>query len=104
MSDPTKKTPDHSLQGAKIPAGKDSPKVYAVADLRAYVKPDLNEELGSPAGGLEKCGTQTVCSCVPVETCVCNTVTYGGGCVCPGHCPCQCQCTGTCVSLYWFPY
>ena len=103
MSAENKKVPDHSLQGADIPADKDSPKVYAVADLRAYVKPDLSEELGSPTGGLANCGTETLCSCVPVETCVCNTVTYHqGGSTCPGNCPCDTNCV--CVSLYWFPY
>lgn len=102
MSDQKEKVPDHSLRAASIAADKDSPKVYAVADLRAYVKPDLDEELGSPTGGLADCGTQTLCSCVPVETCVCNTVTYGGT-ACPGHCSCVSN-TCVCVSLYWFPY
>jgi len=103
MSEETIKGPDHTLLGAKINGNDDPPQVYAVTDLRAYVKPDLDEELGSPTGGLATCGTEMMCSCVPVETCACDTVSYHtGGSVCPSDCPCQC--TGTCVGLYWFPY
>lgn len=112
MTDQTSKGPNHTLLDAEIDAAGEAPEIYAVADLRAYVKPDLDEELGSPMGDPAVCGSEVLCTCVPVETCVCDTVSYhaGGGSSCPGDCPCQCtstctcQCTGTCVSLYWFPY
>ncbi|HUJ10665.1 MAG TPA: hypothetical protein VL171_11620 [Verrucomicrobiae bacterium] len=102
MSDEQKKIPDHTLQNADIKAQNEPPMVFAVSDLRAYVKPDLAEELGSPAGGLATCGTEVVCACVPVETCACNTVSYNSG---GSSCPSNCSCVGnTCVGLYWFPY
>jgi hypothetical protein len=101
MSEQKKNNPDHSLSNAKIPASGEPPKVYAVSDLRALVKPELDEELGAPTGSLATCGTETLCTCVPVETCACNVVSYRqGGSACPDHCPCQCTSTG----LYWFPY
>ncbi|MBI4915757.1 MAG: hypothetical protein HY825_07910 [Acidobacteria bacterium] len=111
MSDENSKGPDHTLLGTEIEPTGEAPEIYAVSDLRAFVKPDLDEELGAPMGGPATCGTEVLCTCVPVETCVCNTVSYhqGGG-SCPGDCPCQCtstctcQCTSTCVSLYWHPY
>ena len=103
MNEENKKIPDHTLLNADIRPDNEPPKVYAVTDLRAYVKPDLAEELESPAGGLATCGTEMMCSCVPVETCACDTVSYRtGGSVCPSDCPCQC--TGTCAGLYWWPY
>ena len=101
MSDETNKVPDHSLQGSKIPASDEPPEVYAVTDLRAYVKPDLAEELGSATGGLANCGTETLCTCVPVETCACNLVTYGSCAVNPSICSCEGNCG---YGLYWFPY
>ncbi|HNX49701.1 MAG TPA: hypothetical protein PKL08_06035 [Thermoanaerobaculaceae bacterium] len=111
MSGEEPKVPDHTLLGASPADDDEAPQVYAVADLRAFVKPDLDEELGAPTGSPAVCGTEVLCTCVPVETCVCNTVSYrSGGTSCPGDCPCQCtstctcQCTGTCVSLYWYPY
>lgn len=108
--------PDHTLLGAKIEESGEEPQVYAVSDLRAFVTPDLDEELGRPTGLPAHCGTEVMCSCVPVEACVCDTVTYhSGGSYSP--CPCTsttcqvtctctstCPCTGTCVSLYWYPY
>lgn len=95
--------PDHTLMNAETDAGSEAPQVFAVTDLRAYAKPDLDEELGSPDGGLATCGTEMMCTCVPVEMCACDTVSYHvGGSVCPSDCPCQC--TSTCVSKYWFPY
>jgi hypothetical protein len=105
MTDKSKKGPDHTLLGAHIDDTKEAPEIYAVSDLRAYVKPDLDEELGAPTGGPAVCGSEVLCTCVPVETCVCDAVSYHvGGSSCPGDCPCQCTCTSTCVSLYWFPY
>ena len=103
--DPGGRGPDHTLLGADITETPgDEPKIYAVSNLRTYVKPDLDEELGAPMGeNAAECGTEVLCTCVPVETCVCDTVTYhAGGSSCPGDC--SCQCTSTCVSLYWHPY
>ena len=103
MTDENKGKPDHTLMSADIKETGEGPKIYAVSDLRAYVKPDLDEELGAPMGSAPPvCGTEVVCACVPYETCACNTVSYhSGGSACPDDCPCQC--TGTCVGLYWFP-
>ena len=101
MKDERQEMPDHTLLSAEIKETGEGPKIYAVSDLRAYVKPDMDEELGAPIGGAATCGAEVVCSCVPVETCACNTVTYtSGGSSCPGDCPC----VGNCVNLYWFPY
>jgi len=98
--------PDYQLDNAEIPAGGEEPKIYAVSDLKSFVKPGLDEELTIPpsaGGGPASCGTEVVCSCVPVETCVCNVVSYrvggtedGGGCSCVGNV--------CCVGLYWHPY
>lgn len=97
MTDEKKDIPDHTLASADIEKSQESPKIYSVTNLRAFVKPDLDEELGSPAGNVAYLGVEMSCSCVPVETCACNTVSYyqGGS---------PCDCTGTCVSLYWHPY
>ena len=93
---------DHTLMSSNVKESGDGPVVFAVTDLRAYVKPDLDEELGSPVGGAAECGAEVLCTCVPVETCACNTVSHhSGGSGCPSDC--ACQCTGTCVGLYWFP-
>jgi hypothetical protein len=92
--------PDHSLpDAAPEPPEDQAPEVYAVTDLRALVKPEMAEELTKSTGGAATCSSQFACSCVPVETCACNVVTYAGS-VDPG---CSCQCTGT-SSLYWYPY
>jgi hypothetical protein len=108
--------PDHTLLGAEIEESGEEPQIYAVSDLRAFVTPDLDEELGRPTGLPAQSGVEVLCRCVPVETCVCDAVTYhSGGSY--GPCPCTstscqvtctctstCRCTSTCVSLYWFPY
>jgi len=101
MTDEQSKLPDHTLKSAKIEAGDDPPMVFAVTDLRAYVKPEPAEELGDPNGGLADFGTEVTCTCVPVSSCACNSVGYyTGGSPC-SHCPCQC--TGTC-SRSCLPY
>ena len=103
MNDDDNKTgPDYRLQTANIPANEadEAPEIYAISDLRALVKPDLDEELGSPEDNPAVCGTEVACSCVPVDSCVCNTVNYHeGGSSCPQECPCE----EVCVSLYWYP-
>jgi hypothetical protein len=68
--------PDHTLVNSHVPSAGEPPRVYAVTDLQAFVKPTLDEELGGP--GKENAVThgRTICLCVPVMTCVCNTVTY----------------------------
>ena len=108
--------PDHTLLGAEIDENGEEPQIYAVSDLRTFVTPDLDEELGLPTGLPAQCGTEVMCSCVPVEACVCDTVTYHSGgsynpCPCTSTtcqvtctCTSTCPCTGTCVSLYWYPY
>jgi hypothetical protein len=95
--------PDHTLLGAEIEESGEEPEVYAVSDLRAFVTPDLDEEIGRPTGQPAQHGVEVMCSCVPVETCVCDTVTYhSGGTYSP---PCASVCTVTgCVGLYWHPY
>lgn len=122
MKDDNKTKPDHTLLGASIPAGDEPPQVYAVTDFRAFLKPGLDEELGSPAGATATpatCGTEVSCTCVPVESCACNLVTYrvGGNtcptvctcqctatvtCSCTGTCSCQCTCTSTSYSYYYY--
>ena len=94
--------PDHTLESAEIPEDTEGPEIYAVSDLRAYAKPDLDEELSNPVGGgAADCGAEVICTCVPVETCACNVVTRATG---GGSCPGDCSCVGnTCVSLYWYP-
>ena len=94
--------PDHTLAGADLSAGaEEPPQVFQVVDLHAYVLPGMDEELSSSRGGAATYGTETVCTCVPVEDCVCNTVSYyHGGEPCPDHC----ACVGQCAPLYWFPY
>jgi len=103
--------PNHSLVGANIPLDNEAPKIYAVADLRAYIKPPMGEELGSPAGASEPPatpGTEVACPCVPVEDCACHIVQFNQGqnicptdpgygcettCGCQGYsCPCQWVC------------
>jgi len=92
--------PDHTLANANIPPKDEAPQVYAVSDLRAYVKPELGEELGG-VQQLADCGTQVVCQCVPVEGCACNTVQYHAG-----GCSSTCSCDSQCVSChpYYYPY
>ena len=108
MPEENNKTPDHSLLGTNIPQKDEPPQVYAVSDLRALAKPQLDEELGAPQGGLATCTTEILCTCVPVETCACNQVLYSATITCPGHsCGCQpvgCGCTGTGGCNYWHPY
>lgn len=101
--------PDFSLENAQIPVSDEKPEVYAVSDLRSYVKPDLDEELSKPSGSAAICGSEVICSCVPVETCVCNQVSYhtGGNYGCSNHAPCASHCgsnTCVCAGLYWHPY
>ncbi len=97
--------PNDNIIAALLQESGEKPEIYAVTNLRAYVKPDLDEELTKPGGGGATCGTEVVCTCVPVETCVCNTVTYhvggdSGGCSCVGNC-----CVGdSCYTIYHFPY
>lgn len=95
--------PDHTLASANIEKTGEGPKVYAVTDLKAYLKPPMDEELAAPMGPPAVCGTEVSCSCVPVDTCACNTVAYHvGGSFCPTDCPCQC--TGTCDGgWYYYP-
>lgn len=104
--------PDHTLANADIAAKNEPPQVYAVSDLRAYVKPELAEELGGfnhtpyvPA--LADCGTEVVCRCVAVEGCACNSVEYNVG-GCSSTCTCECEpycphCSCTCKP-YYYPY
>ena len=71
MSDKTEKNtkiPDHTLANASIEGKDDPPQVYAVSDLRAYVKPAPAEELGGfnqkpgyEVPALADCGTEVVC-------------------------------------------
>ena len=101
MSEGTKPGPDHTLAKA-APVGKDDkPRVFSVVDLRAYIKPEMDEELTGSTERPATYGTETVCLCVPVEDCVCNTVSYyQGGSSCPGYC----SCVNACAPLYWYPY
>ena len=83
------------------PKAADPPKVYAIADLRKFVKPPMGEELGKSDGGLVDLSQEVVCTCVPVETCVCHVVTYktdANDCACTG--------TGGGGTCYWYyrPY
>ena len=101
MSKKSTKGPDHTLASANVGGNGDAPKVFSVVDLRAYIKPEMDEELGSSSGAPATYGTETVCECVPVEDCVCNTVSYyHGGDPCPDHC----SCVNNCAPLYWYPY
>lgn len=97
--------PNDSIIDAPLGMKAEPPQIYAVTNLRAYVKPSLDEELTKPSGAPATRGTEVVCTCVPVETCVCNTVTYhvggdSGGCSCVGNC-----CVGdSCHTIYHYPY
>ena len=89
---------------ASTPKEPETPKVYAITDLRHYVKPPMGEELGKSDGGLVDLDPKVVCTCVPVETCVCHVVTYNTEAT-------DCGCTGTtCYSpcygcwSYYRPY
>ncbi len=95
---------------ASVPDKPETPEVYAIADLRQYVKPPMSEELGASGGGLVDLDTKVVCTCVPVETCVCHAVTYnpqasdcGATCSCVQD-TCVCGCTGTTCYYYYRPY
>ncbi len=102
MRRPASQGPDHALAHADVEAQGEAPEIYRVVDLRAYVKPEMDEEISDTAGTSSGPSRSMICTCVPVETCVCNTVTYPAGCTCVGHCSCV---GNTCVSgLYWYPY
>ena len=101
-----KAPPDHTLASADIQADGAAPEVFAVTNLKAYVKPHMHEELSDSSGGAATTGTEMICRCVPVEQCVCDTVEYyHGGSPCPGHCACvgACGCDGH-SCRYWHPY
>lgn len=104
MSDDAR--PDDTLGAMDIQPSGQEPQVYSVVDLRAYLKPPMDEELSSPAGGAADPGSSTICTCVPVEDCVCNTVTYHGGSdPCPNVCSCVGDtCYGGCHGVYYYPY
>lgn len=92
---------DHTLASADIKPTGEGPAIYAVSQLKPYLKPGLAEELGAPVGPPSECGSEVVCSCVPADTCACNTVSHHtGGTLCPGDCTCQsvCYCTATCYT------
>ena len=95
--------PDHTIESARIESDGEPPRVFAVADLKAYLKPEMAEELSSSTGGAAEPGTPMVCRCVPVELCACDTVSYSQG---ANPCPSNCSCVGdTCYSCrYWHPY
>lgn len=87
---------DYRIASNNAKATGSGPKVYAVADLKAYLKPEMEEELAAPNGSPADNVSHVVCSCVPVDTCACNTVAYYvGDSFCPTDCPCQC--TATCT-------
>lgn len=101
MTDKPEKDPDHTLLGSDIEDDGEPPKVYAVTDLRPYLTPDMEEELGAAPGDSASCGSEVVCTCVPVATCACDTVTYHVGTdFCSPYCT-TCTCTST--SHYWHP-
>lgn len=99
----SEKGPDHTLKNVRLPRSDEAPAVYAVVDLRAYLKPEMDEELTSPEGEPAVYGTETMCACVPVEDCACNTVShYVDGSTCPAHC--ECVGYGGGGGVYWYPY
>lgn len=87
---------DHTLINSDVRPNDEPPQVYAVSDLRAFVKPVLDEELSGPDAGLSASGVReqaaygrTICNCVPIEVCVCNMVVYhAGGHFYPGYDTC----------------
>jgi hypothetical protein len=86
------------------PKEPETPKVYAITDLRQYVKPPMSEELGKSTGGLVDLDPKVVCTCVPVETCVCHVVTYNPEATYESTCGNTCGCTGTTCYYYYRPY
>ena len=97
--------PDYTLANTKVEADGQPPRVYAVTDLKAYVKPPPDEELSGPDGSEVSLGTETMCQCVPVGECVCNTVSYySGSNPCPDHCACVGDGGGGCGAVYYYPY
>ncbi len=94
---------DHTLAASKAAPTGEGPKIYAVSNLKAYLKPGLEEELAAPMGPPPECRTEIVCSCVPADSCACNTVSYHvDSQLCPGDCPSQCQCEGICQCNGYF--
>lgn len=92
---------DHTLASARVEPTGEGPAIYAVSNLKAYLKPGLEEELGAPMGPPADCGAEVTCLCVPADTCACNTVSYHvDGNACPGDCACQCQSTCQCNGPY----
>ena len=80
------KGPDHTLNGAKLTGRGEEPKIFSVVDLRAYVKPPLDEALADSTAGPASPGLERVCQCVPVEECACYAVSYHvGRDPCPSH-------------------
>jgi hypothetical protein len=83
---------DHRLLAAKIAASNESPKVKAIANLKAFLKAPMDEELTAHNEGVATPGAEMVCRCVPVALCTCDTVVYySGSDTCPTNC-----CVGDC--------
>lgn len=91
--------PDHRISAARIPESAEPPRVKSVVNLKAYLKPLMDEELSDQSGGTTVPGTEMICGCVPVAQCACDLVQYHvGSNPCPSHCPCE----GTCYTCkHW---
>ncbi len=128
------KPPNETIDAANLPddLSREPPAVYAVTDLREYIKPPLDDALVHPVNSKEKstvspCSCNSVCACVPVgvcgcdEFCACDTVAapqsiqagldvddLRQACYCEGDesCSCQgdtCPCQCQCQRVYWYP-
>ena len=128
------KPPQDTIDQANLPddPGEEAPAVYAVTDLREYVKPPLDDALASPLKRDEMltgspCSCNSVCACVPVGACgcdgfcACDTVAppqsipselsvsdLRQACYCQGDSACGCQgdtcsCQCTCTRVYYYP-
>jgi hypothetical protein len=98
MTPDEKKPVDHTLLSARIRQNGEGPEVFAVGDLRKFIKPPLAEQLESPTGPAT-CGTEVECGCFSVEGCTCHSVSYGDGeDPCPGYVePCLTYCPTHCA-------
>jgi hypothetical protein len=126
--------PKDTISAVNLPddPGKEAPAVYAVKDLRDYIKPPLDDSIASPVNAKESlstspCSCNSVCACVPVGACGCDdfcacdsvaprqSIAPGlsvndlrEACYCEGDegCSCQgdtCPCQCTCQNVYYYP-
>jgi len=94
--------PDHLLANSPFLPDAAAPEVFAVKDIRFFLKPEMDEEVSSPEGASAppaRHGVETTCGCVPVDSCACNVFEHNVGhnsCPTQSGCYTTCSCTRTC--------